>query len=140
MKLTVTQENLAKALSGVSRVASSRASLPVLANVLLKTSGNRLTVAATNLDIAITEHIGAKIHSQGAITVPARLMQDFVSSLPSGSIDLVVEDSKLTLKTDRFTSTINGMSADEFPAMPTLDNEQTLELQMTELNDTLSQV
>jgi DNA polymerase-3 subunit beta len=82
MKLQVKQENLAKALSSVARVANSRNTLPILSNVLLKTANNRLNVSATNLDIAITHFVGSKIEKDGAITVPARLMQDFVSSLP----------------------------------------------------------
>ena len=82
MKLTVTQENLARALSTVARIASNRGSLPILSNVLLRTSNNQLYIAATNLDLAISETIGAKVTSEGSITVPARLMQDYVSSLP----------------------------------------------------------
>jgi DNA polymerase-3 subunit beta len=77
MKLQVTQENLNRALSSVARVANSRGTLPILANVLIKTSNNRLSLAATNLDIAITHYIGAKVSDEGSITVPARLMQDF---------------------------------------------------------------
>ena len=95
MKLQVTQENLSRALGNVGRVASSRGTLPILANVLLKTVDGRLSIAATNLDIAITHYIGSKIADLGAITVPARLMQDFVSSLPSGVIDLELDDNKL---------------------------------------------
>ena len=140
MKLTVTQENLSRALSTVSRVASSRASLPILSNVLLKTSKNRLTVAATNLDIAITETIGAKISKEGAITVPARLMQDFVSSLPSGNLEIEVEENKLRLKAERFDSTINGVSPEEFPVMPTIDGGSTIEISSSEMRTTLSQV
>jgi DNA polymerase-3 subunit beta len=80
MKLQVTQENLAKALNTVARVANTRGTLPILSNVLLKTSNNRLSIAATNLDIAITHFIGSKIEQEGAITVPARLMQDFIQT------------------------------------------------------------
>lgn len=140
MKLTVTQENLSRALSTVSRVASSRASLPILSNVLLKTSKNRLTVAATNLDIAITETIGAKISKEGAITVPARLMQDFVSSLPPGNLELEVKENKLSLKAERFDSTINGVSPEEFPVMPTIDGGTTIEFSSEEMKQTLTQV
>src|SRR5215813_2716007 len=93
MKLQVTQENLNRALGTVARVANARNPLPVLANVLIRTDNNRLSVAATNLDIAITEHLGAKIEAEGSITVPARLMQDFVNSLPAGVIELRLEDS-----------------------------------------------
>src|SRR5574338_793452 len=95
MQLQVTQENLNKALGTVARVANARGTLPVLANVLIKTVNNRLSIAATNLDIAITHYIGAKVAEEGAITVPARLMQDFVSSLPGGVIDLELLETKL---------------------------------------------
>lgn len=139
MKLTVTQENLSRALSTVSRVASTRSSLPILSNVLLKTIKNQLIVAATNLDIAITEKIGAKVSQEGSITVPARLMQDFINSLPSGNLQLEVENNKLTLKADRFNSTINGMSADDFPSMPTIDGGTTIELSSGEVKQTLQQ-
>jgi DNA polymerase-3 subunit beta len=59
MKLQVTQENLNRALNSVARVANTRGTLPILANVLIKTSNNRLSIAATNLNIAITHYIGA---------------------------------------------------------------------------------
>ena len=84
MKLQVTQQNLSKALNITARVANTRNTLPILSNILLKTVGNRLSVAATNLDIAITNYVGSKIEQKGAVTVPARLMQDFITSLPEG--------------------------------------------------------
>ncbi len=125
MKLQVTQENLARGLGSVARVANSRGTLPILSNVILKTVGNRLSIAATNLDIAITHYIGSKVAKEGAITVPARLMQDFVSSLPSGVIELVLEENKLHISTDKYQSVINGVSAEEFPVMPAIDAGQT---------------
>ena len=120
MKLQVTQENLAKALSTVARVATNRGTLPVLANVLIKTVDNRLTISATNLDIAITQHIGSKIVEEGAITVPARLLQDFVNTLPSGVIDIRLDDHKLRIKSGSYNSSINGISAEDFPVMPAI--------------------
>jgi DNA polymerase III subunit beta len=120
MKLQVTQENLARALNSVSRVASSRGTLPILSNVLVKTVGNRLSIAATNLDIAITHFIGSKVSQEGAITVPARLMQDFVSSLPGGVIELKLDDYKLHISTDQYQSVINGVSAEDYPVMPAI--------------------
>ena len=120
MKLQVTQENLNKALGVVARVASARGTLPILANVLIKTVNNRLSISATNLDIAITQHIGAKVAEEGAITVPARLMQDFIGSLPSGVIELKLEDHKLHITTDQYQSVVNGVLADDFPVMPAI--------------------
>src|SRR5580700_4480859 len=118
MKLQVTQENLNRALSTVARVANTRNTLPILSNILVKTANNRLSIAATNLDIAITHYIGAKVSDEGMVTVPARLMQDFVSSLPSGVIALELEDTKLHITTDQYKSVVNGIAADDFPVMP----------------------
>ncbi|MDO8265597.1 MAG: DNA polymerase III subunit beta [Candidatus Saccharibacteria bacterium] len=140
MKLSVMQENLSRALSTVSRVASTRGSLPILSNVLLKTEGNRLLLAATNLDIAISESVGVKITKEGSITVPARLMQDFVSSLPAGKLDLELKDNKLKISAERFDSTINGVSAEEFPVMPTIEGGSEMEFSSAEIKQTLQQV
>lgn len=120
MKLQVTQENLNRALGSVARVANSRNTLPILSNVLIKTTSNRLSLSATNLDIAITHYIGAKVSQEGSITVPARLMQDFVGSLPAGVIDLDLQESKLKVTTDQYKSVVNGIVADDFPVMPAI--------------------
>ncbi len=124
MELSVTQENLSRALGAASRVASSKTQLPILSNILMRTDGHRLMVAATNLEIASSQHIGAKIVNEGAITVPARLITEFVSSLPKTTVKLKVDDNKLQLKADGYTSTINGTLADDFPELPTI-NEKT---------------
>ena len=140
MKLQVTQENLSKALNHVSRVANSRGTLPILSNVLLKTIDNRLSISATNLDIAITHYIGSKVSQEGAITVPARLMQDFVSSLPNGVIDLKLEDNKLHISTEKYQSVINGVSAEDFPVMPAISDGQQWKITGKALKTGLQQV
>lgn len=140
MKLQVTQENLNKALGTVARVANTRGTLPVLANVMMRTVNNRLSIAATNLDIAITYYIGAKVSDEGAITAPARLMQDFVSSLPSGVIDLSLDEYRLHISTDQYQSVINGMAADEFPVMPAIEDGKTWTVASADLKKGLQQV
>jgi DNA polymerase-3 subunit beta len=140
MKLQVTQENLNRALGSVARVASNRGTLPILSNVLIKTTGNRLSLSATNLDIAITHYIGAKVSSEGSITVPARLMQDFVSSLPSGIINLDLEETKLHVTTDQYTSAINGIMADDFPVMPAITSGKSWSVSSLALKRGLQQV
>lgn len=140
MQLQVTQENLNKALGVVARVASARGTLPILANVLIKTVDNRLSISATNLDIAITQHIGAKVAEEGAITVPARLMQDFVSSLPSGVIELKLDENKLHITTDQYQSVVNGVVADDFPVMPEIQGGETWTINAATLKKGLQQV
>jgi len=140
MQLQVTQENLNRGLQTVSRVANTRGTLPILANVLLKTVDNRLSIAATNLDIAITQLIGSKIKHEGSITVPARLMQEFVSSLPSGVIDLELDESKLKITTPQYQSTINGVHAEEFPVMPAVTGGTAWSVPSSQLKRALQQV
>lgn len=121
MKLKVTQENLNKALGLVARVANTRGTLPILSNVLLKITDNRLSVAATNLDIAISCELGAQVQAEGSLTVPARLFQDLVNGLPSGVIELEQDEQRLKITTDSYKSVINGVAADEFPVMPAIE-------------------
>ncbi len=128
MKLTVTQENLSKALAAVGRIANSKTPLPILNNILLRTDNNRLLIAATNLEIAIIEHIGAKVVSEGSITIPARLVMDFVSNLPKGNVDLRVEEAHLYIESGSYKSVVNGILADEFPELPTIKEKEAVTL------------
>lgn len=131
MELTVTQENFARALSAVGRVASSRTQLPILSNILLRTDGTRLLIAATNLEIATTQYIGAKIIKPGAITVPAKLISEFVSSLPKDSITIKVVHNNIHLTCGNFKSIINGVIADDFPELPTIDEAGSVRYAIT---------
>jgi DNA polymerase-3 subunit beta len=140
MKLQVTQENLNKALNSVARVANSRGTLPILANVLIKTSNNRLSLSATNLDIAITHYIGAKVGEEGSITVPARLMQDFVSSLPEGVINLDLQETKLHVSTNQYKSIVNGIVSDDFPVMPAISDGKKWDVDEADFKQALQQV
>jgi DNA polymerase III subunit beta len=120
VKLSVMQENLARGLSVVSRAVSNR-SLPVLTNVLLKTEDAGLKLTATNLEIGITYWVPGKIETDGATSVPARLLTDLVNSLPGGEpIVLELGDNEtLHIRAGRFESNIKGIPADDFPTVQT---------------------
>ncbi|MBI2034104.1 MAG: hypothetical protein HYT11_00010 [Candidatus Levybacteria bacterium] len=91
MKLTILKENLNRALLTVNRVIPIKPQLPILSNVLIKTAGSEVKVAGTNLETGIQIAVGAKIEKEGEITVPGRLLTEFVSSLPSEKIDLELD-------------------------------------------------
>jgi DNA polymerase-3 subunit beta len=142
VKLSVMQENLARGLSVVSRAVSSRSTLPVLANVLLKTEDAGLKLTATNLEIGITYWVPGKIESDGATTVPARLLTDLVNSLPSGDrvdLDLQPGDT-LHLKSGRFETNIKGIDADEFPAIQAAGERPTTRIAQNVLRRALAEV
>jgi DNA polymerase-3 subunit beta len=127
MNVSVMQENLARGLQTVSRAVSPRATLPVLANVLLKTEEAGLKLTATNLEIGITCWVPGKVDGEGEITVPARLLTDFVGSLPPGQrVDLVLSPKDRTLKLSCAGSraSIRGIEADEFPVVAAIGAQQ----------------
>ena len=90
MNVTCLQENLARGLGIVGRAVAVRSTLPITSNVLIATDHGRIKLAATNLDIALSCWIGGQIEEEGAITVPARLLGDFVNSLPPEKIQLTL--------------------------------------------------
>ncbi|MDX1994372.1 MAG: DNA polymerase III subunit beta [bacterium] len=119
MKVSVLQENLAKGLSIVNKAVESRPTMPVLANVLLQTEDSRLKLAAINMSLGmgITCWIGAKVETEGSITLPAKTFSDLVSNLSPERVDLSLDTSTLTmnLKCGGTKSNIKGIDADEFP-------------------------
>ena len=142
MKVSCLQENLAKGLSIVGRAVATRSTLPVLSNVMLATDGARLKLSATNLEIGIVCWIGAKVEEDGSITVPARLLTDFVNSLPPERIDmeLTVRTQTLNLKCARFEANIKGIDAQEFPLIPTAGEDSKISLDPSMLRQMIDQV
>jgi len=142
MRITCLQENLAKGLNTVSRAVGARSPLPVLSNVLIATDGGRLKLSATNLEIVITAWIGAKVEEEGAITVPARTLNDLVSALPSGQVSLSLDQSTKTLhlSSARSQANLKGIDAQEFPLVPSIDEERKLTLSASQLKRMISQV
>lgn len=142
MKLSCLQENLAKGISIVSRVVSTRAVLPVLNNILLATDDGRLKLAATDLSTSITCWIGAKVEEDGEITVPARLLSDFVSTLPSAQIEmeLVTRTKSLHLKCAQFEADIRGIDAQDFPLIPADVSDHKLTIPPATLRQMIEQV
>ncbi|NLE77619.1 MAG: DNA polymerase III subunit beta [Chloroflexi bacterium] len=121
MRVSCLQENLARGLSIVGKAVASRSTLPVLSNVLLAAEQSRLRLSATNLEIGIHCWIGAKVEDEGAITVPARVLTDYVNSLPPDkvSMDMDVRSQTLSLRCARFDARMRGIDAAEFPPIPT---------------------
>lgn len=142
MNISVMQENLARGLGIVSRAVSSRATLPVLANVLLKTEDSGLKLTATNLEIGINCWVPGKVEAEGEITVPAKLLTDLVSSLPNQRIDLELSAKDRTLKVSsgNSRSSIKGIDADEFPVVAAIGDSPATSVAAHDLRDALGEV
>jgi DNA polymerase-3 subunit beta len=142
MNVSVMQENLARGLGIVGRAVSSRATLPVLANVLLKTENSGLKLTATNLEIGINCWVPGKVADEGEITVPAKLLADLVSSLPNQRIDLQFSAKDRTLKVTSggSRSSIKGIEADEFPVVAAIGDTPATSADSRALRDALGEV
>ncbi len=142
MRVSCLQDNLAKGLSVVGRAVAAKSTLPAISNVLIATEDSRLKLAATNLEIGITCWIGAKIEEEGAITIPAKLLGEFVNSLPNEKIDLVLNErtKSVNLKCARFEANLKGLDADEFPPIPRVSDDSTSEVDALVLQEAIGQV
>ncbi|PIS14873.1 DNA polymerase III subunit beta [Candidatus Shapirobacteria bacterium CG09_land_8_20_14_0_10_39_12] len=140
MKLQILQENLNKGLSVAFRTISTKAQLPILANVLLKTNKNNLQISATNLETGINIKLGAKIEKEGEITIPAKVLTEVIASLSTGKVDLVLKDNILNIASNGYEASFNGISATEFPKLPTYDPENLFSLPSEKLLESINQV
>ena len=142
MRISCLQENLSRGLAVVGRAVASRPTLPVTQNVLLSTDNGMLRLSATNLEIAMTTWIGAMVEEEGAVTVPARLLTDFVNSLGSDRIDLEMDPGSrvLKIKSGRSETNVNGTDASEFPPIPTVDDAVVAQAHPSALRTAISRV
>jgi DNA polymerase-3 subunit beta len=142
MKLSCLQENLNRGLGIVGRAVATRTTLPITNNVLLATDQSRLKLVATNLEMATTYWLGAKVEEEGAITVPARLLIEFVNSLPSEKIDISLfpKTKTLELRCARFEARISGTDAKDFPPIPKIEGGIKTKVEVDVLHQGINQV
>ena len=142
MKITVKREDLAQGLRAVARAISSRTTLPVLSNVLIATDEDRLRLSATDLELAITAWVPAKVEEEGATTVPARTFSDLVGILPEGLLRLSYDESSRTLHVHGGASEtdIRCIEADEFPPLPAPELRQGVVMPVGDFREMVQQV
>lgn len=140
MKIQILQENLNRGLNITSRSISTKAQLPILANVLLKTDKSRLQISATNLETGVALWLGAKVEKEGEITIPAKILTEIVASLPPEKINLEVEGNSLKISSPGYEATLNGIPATEFPKSPAYSPGTLLSLPSKKLLEAINQV
>lgn len=124
MKIICTQENFKKAIYNTERVIGKQSTLPILENILLETEKGMMKFSATNLEIGVFLKIGAKIEKEGKITVPAKLLGNFVNNLPLGdNIQIEANDQILKIKSGGYKATIKGLGAQDFPIIPEISDD-----------------
>ena len=143
MQLTVQQEDLNRGLSAVARAVPTRSTLPITNNILLEADDDQLTLSATDAEtIAITYRIASGITEAGAITLPSRLLSDFVATLPPQPIEIALAERsrQVSLSCARNEASIGGQAADEFPPIPPVEDGDTIRLDADALRKSINQV
>ncbi len=142
MKLTCSPEALSHALQVVSRAVSPRTTLPILNNVLLETSPEGLKLTATNLEIGIVNHVKAEIAAEGSVTLPAKILTEFVAQLHDAKLDMELDTATqtLTVKCGPYHDVkIKGIGANEFPPLPAREEGLKLVIAQADLLPAIEQ-
>jgi DNA polymerase-3 subunit beta len=140
MKIICLQENLKNGLNIVQSITGKNLTLPILNNILLSIDQKQLKLSTTNLEMAITSHISCKIEKEGSITIPAKLLVNFINNLPNKKIEISVKNNIANLKCDNYKSIIKGLDAKDFPIIPKIKSEPILEVDSFEFKNALEQV
>jgi len=142
MRVSCLQENLNRGLGMVGRAVAVRSPLPVALNILIVAEESRLKLVATNLEMATTCWVGAKVEEEGSITVPARVLTEFVNSLPNELIDIEMPASGRTVQftCGRFQAHVNGIDAADFPPIPDVEGGISVEIAADSLREGISRV
>ncbi|MCG9893250.1 MAG: DNA polymerase III subunit beta [Thermosynechococcaceae cyanobacterium MS004] len=137
MKLVCAQSDLSSKLSLLSRIVPNNPTHPVLANVLLTAEESRLGLSVFDLSIGMQVWIPALVEETGTLTLPARLFSDIVSKLPSQEIQVETDELAVTLACGTGRYQMQGLSADEFPTLPILEEVAPLQVDTTVIADGL---
>src|SRR5579872_1386864 len=119
MNLTIAKEQIINGLQAVQNVVSTRTTLPILSNVLMRAEGDRLEFTATDLDVTVACAVEASIKKPGATTVPVKKLFGIVRELNNPEIEIEVDDKNVcNIRSGASFYKINGLGADEFPPLP----------------------
>jgi DNA polymerase-3 subunit beta len=130
MNLTISKEQIIAGLQAVQNVVSTRTTLPILSNVLLRAEGGQVELIATDLDVTVACKVDAKVAKPGATTIPVKKFFGIVRELSGGDIELETDDKNVTsISSGSSYFKVHGLGADEFPPQTKFKDEKKVTLQ-----------
>ena len=120
MKIVCTRDNLINSLSLIGGIATKSVNLPILNNVLFRIEQQKVSLIATNLELAIIVQLRAKVEKEGSFTVPAKTLTEFVNLLSDETVELEVKENELEVSCGKSSTKIKGTSAEDFPVLPNI--------------------
>lgn len=141
MKVICEQKAFAEALNITSRAITPHSTLAVLNNILIRAQGKNLFFSATNLEVAIRYFIECDVRNEGAITVPAKLLMNYISLLPEGKLEISTEEGlQFSVRSKGSQTKMKGVHVDEFPVIPEVSKGVHLKIPAKELSEAMDQV
>lgn len=138
MKFTISKESFLGAINQVQHVVSSRTTLAILSNVLLKARDGVLELTTTDLDVGVTCSVPAEVEEAGATTLPARRLATIVRELPSEEIEVKVDEKNVaSIRSGPSFFKVLGLTSEEFPALPRFDDAREFKIEQQMLRDCL---
>ncbi len=118
MRFKITRENLQQGLAAVGASIPTRTTLPVLSNILIEVTADAVVMSGTDLDISVSVQVPAEVEEEGALTVPAKKLQELARELPEHPVRIHSKGDRFELSCGRASFKLNGMTRDEFPSFP----------------------
>ena len=138
MKFKVRKEVLNKGIEVIQNIITTKATLPILSNILIETHHNNLKLTATDLNIGITCVIPVSIQEQGAITIPARRFGSIIKELPGEEMEISTKKNNMVIiETDTCQFKILGLSSEEFPKLPEFKDKEVIKIEQAVLKQML---
>jgi DNA polymerase-3 subunit beta len=124
MNISITKDQIIAGLQAVQNVVSTRTTLPILSNVLLRAEGSHVEFTATDLDVSVTCKVEAKVIKPGATTLPVKKLFGIVREL-NGEIEIETDDKNISsIRSGSSFFKIHGLAADEFPPLPKFKDDK----------------
>ena len=125
MNLTIAKDQILAGLQAVQNVVSTRTTLPILSNVLMRAESDRVEFTATDLDVTVACKVEAKVKKGGSTTVPVKKLFGIVRELNGSEIDIETDDKNITsIRCNASFYKIHGLGADEFPPLAKVQGRQ----------------
>lgn len=121
MKFQITRQNLVQGLASVSASIPSKTTLPVLSNILFEAAPDGVRMSATDLDVGVRVHVPADVTEGGSLTAPGKKLQEIAKELPDQPVEITTRGDQIELSCGRSRFKLNGLPADDFPALPSVE-------------------
>jgi DNA polymerase III subunit beta len=142
VKISSSKDLLVPALSVVSRAVSARSTVQVLSGILVRAEGDRVELAATDMELSLRLPLEAEVEGSGSVVVPGRLLVDLARLLPEGDVTLEqrAEEAVLEVTGGPSTSRLHTYSAEDFPKLPDVESLQTFSVDRAAFLETVARV